>query len=381
MDVDPQVPTQPRAHTGGRGSFRGGRGGRGGFQDIMRPGAVRSTSASNRSAPYTTQPALQRMLWAGGEGGGSYRPASSSPLWAVRGLSGRGPSRARATPSSHSILATPAPHFLTQPTYNPQRPGGTFNPAYTHTPAAAPAGKWSHDLFASGSDLYNPQIDPRAIAALTGKPMPPSSTPSASLRPFGALTPAAVPLLVATSGPTPIPVPTGPRADGANGGGLARFGILGAKGEAAKKAAREQAERERRAALQLEQKRRQQAEEARKVAMAQKVIAEKESEGFVVQVEGLVFGTSAEDVQTAFGAYGETSYCFIVNEATATEDDELVARLVFERKKDAEQACLKLKFVVLLPSTLSSTNSIFHLRSGAIADGKPLRVAISPSTP
>lgn len=60
-------------------------------------------------------------------------------------------------------------------------------------------------------------------------------------------------------------------------------------------------------------------------------------------------------MQTAFSAYGDTSYCFVVNEVTATEEDDLIARLVFERKKDAEQACQKLKYD--RHTTLSSTAS------------------------
>lgn len=51
-------------------------------------------------------------------------------------------------------------------------------------------------------------------------------------------------------------------------------------------------------------------------------------------------------MQTAFGQYGVTTFCFIVNEDTATEADELVARLVFERRVEADSAVSKLKFVL-----------------------------------
>ncbi|SCV68691.1 BQ2448_812 [Microbotryum intermedium] len=93
----------------------------------------------------------------------------------------------------------------------------------------------------------------------------------------------------------------------------------------------------------------------------QKKIADFESKGFVIQVEGLVYGTSADDVQTAFGAYGETTYCYIVNEDTAREDDPLIARLTFKQFDSAAEACAKLH--------------------GAIADGRELTVKQVERTP
>ncbi|KDE06076.1 hypothetical protein MVLG_03627 [Microbotryum lychnidis-dioicae p1A1 Lamole] len=96
-------------------------------------------------------------------------------------------------------------------------------------------------------------------------------------------------------------------------------------------------------------------------ARLQRKIADFEGKGFVIQVEGLVYGTSADDVQTAFGAYGETTFCFIVNEATAREDDPLIARLTFKRFEDAADACAKLH--------------------GAIADGRELTVKQVERTP
>lgn len=50
-------------------------------------------------------------------------------------------------------------------------------------------------------------------------------------------------------------------------------------------------------------------------------------------------------LQTAFGQYGATLHCFIVNEAELKETDELIARLTFERHADAVEACAKLKSV------------------------------------
>lgn len=94
-------------------------------------------------------------------------------------------------------------------------------------------------------------------------------------------------------------------------------------------------------------------------------IAKEEELGFVVEVAGLVAGTSAEDVQaslgfclsarsnasslhsvpsllqTAFGAYGEIRFCFIVDPKAS----DLVARLTFTRHDDAAAACSKLECV------------------------------------
>ncbi|BGP12541.1 hypothetical protein JCM10213_004874 [Rhodosporidiobolus nylandii] len=217
--------------------------------------------------------------------------------------------------------------------------------------ASGTDGKWQHDLFSEGSSLYTPAVNTQALKSkLHGWQ---DEAPSASLRPFGAATPAAAPLRVAlngvgaaTNGGRPqaqAQAPTGPR--------------LGIKGGADMQAQRRR-EQEARLAAQKEReemikRRKEQEAERQKVVR----IAQEEEKGFVVQVEGLVQGTSAEDVQTAFGSYGEISFCFVVDESAA----DLVARLTFAKYSDAAEACSKL--------------------DGAIADGRPLRVQHVSRTP
>ncbi|GAA5997392.1 uncharacterized protein JCM10292_000227 [Rhodotorula paludigena] len=227
--------------------------------------------------------------------------------------------------------------------------GGRANPYSRPAPATSGAadGKWTHDLFGEKSDLYNPTLN---VSHVRQKLHLPAAEASPSLRPFGAATPAAQPLLRAAGLATaPAAAPAAP-ALGIKGQGAAAH-----QREAARQAnlARiaQQKEREERAALLRERK----VLEQKRQAQIQ--ISKEEELGFVVQVEGLVNGTSAEDVQTAFGAYGEIRYCYIIDETAA----DLQARLTFTRHADASDACAKL--------------------DGAVADGRPLSVKQVSRTP
>ncbi|GAA5861325.1 hypothetical protein JCM1840_005335 [Sporobolomyces johnsonii] len=235
----------------------------------------------------------------------------------------------------------------------PQRlsSGGARANPYERPSTPSVDGKWQHDLFSADSDLYRPKIN---VKELMRKLPGAAQVPSPSLRPFGAATPAPQLLLSASApaAPVPTPAPTAPVAQQPDM--FARLGIKGSSDAAAEKERQRQAklqrakaERERKEQLRL----RKELEAEREIKVK---IAQEEDLGFVVQVEGLVYGTSAEDVQTAFGSYGEIRFCFIVNEKTATEQDELVARLTFTRYDDAATACSKL--------------------DGAVADGRPLKV-------
>ncbi|GAA5969161.1 hypothetical protein JCM11641_007493 [Rhodosporidiobolus odoratus] len=222
-----------------------------------------------------------------------------------------------------------------------QRPGAS--------PASAADAKWQHDLFGDGSDLYRPALNTQAIQGkLRGWN---DATPSASLRPFGQATPAAQPLLqqqakqqqqrvavpnTAQKGRAAVAAPSGP--------------LLELKGSAELQATRRKQQQERQERLKL--RKQQELEWQRKAD-----IAKEEDKGVVVEVEGLVSGTSAEDVQTAFGAYGEILFSFIVDPSAT----ELIARLTFSKHHDAADACSKLH--------------------GAIADGRPLRVQTTTRTP
>ncbi|BGO96551.1 hypothetical protein NBRC10513v2_000489 [Rhodotorula toruloides] len=220
--------------------------------------------------------------------------------------------------------------------------GGRANP-YSRPPPAAPAadGKWQHDLFGANSDLYNPSINFSAIRAK----LPAQQQTSPSLRPFGAATPAAQAVLSA---------PTAPVATVQQSG--AALGIKGSNAAAQREAAR-RANLERMAAQKERAELIRQRKELEKERQEKVKIAKEEDLGFVVQVDGLVAGTSAEDVQTAFGSYGEIRFCFIVDPAAS----ELSARLTFTRYDDAAAACSKL--------------------DGAIADGRPLSVKQTSRTP
>ncbi|BGP36511.1 hypothetical protein JCM10450v2_000408 [Rhodotorula kratochvilovae] len=203
---------------------------------------------------------------------------------------------------------------------------------------APPDGKWQHDLFGEKSDLYNPKLNTAAVRAQLGLD---ANAPSPSLRPFGSATPAAQPSI--------RNIPTGPAAATYAPAANAALGIKG-QGAAAMRQAEMAAKKER--AELMRQRRVLEAKQAEVLKHAQQ-----EEKGFVVQVEGLVSGTSAEDVQTAFSAYGEIVHCFVVDAAAV----DLVARLTFSRHNDASEACAKL--------------------NGAIADGRPLSVKLVDRTP
>ncbi|GAA5838479.1 hypothetical protein JCM9279_003256 [Rhodotorula babjevae] len=202
-------------------------------------------------------------------------------------------------------------------------------------PATAADGKWQHDLFGEKSDLYRPSINSAALLARAGV----DTTTSASLRPFGTATPAAQPILHAPS--------SGPQLGAVN---TRAMGIKGQNAAQQQRQAEIAARKERAEAA----RQRKLLEDQRQKTLA---IAQHEQQGFVVQVEGLVSGTSAEDVQAAFGAYGEIVYCFVPDPDAA----DLVARLTFSRHADAADACSKL--------------------DGAIADGRPLSVKQVDRTP
>ncbi|KAK4057990.1 hypothetical protein OIO90_000729 [Microbotryomycetes sp. JL221] len=229
-------------------------------------------------------------------------------------------------------------------------------------PAAGEVKKWTHDLFNPLSSLYKPSLNREAISIRRGQSSG-SPQPSSSLRPFGEATPDVlssdyvIPSSALEDGAARYQK-LDPRASKNAPGGAARSATtssVSVQGESARRRA-QKAEIQK----QREEKRKQQ--EQRKKLETQHAeqtrIAEQEDKGSVVQVEGLVQGTSADDVQTAFGAYGETSFCFVVDEH-ATGD--LIARLTFKRYEDASQACAKL--------------------NGAIADGKPLKVTLVHRTP
>ncbi|GAA6027028.1 hypothetical protein JCM8202_005614 [Rhodotorula sphaerocarpa] len=246
----------------------------------------------------------------------------------VRG--GRGGSGALRTSASHGA-ARAQPY---------ERPAAT----------TSDAGKWSHDLFGQNSDLYSPSINLSNLRKrVPGWDQP---TTSASLRPYGDATPAAQPLVVSAMGQV-----IGYASAGAQSGTSAANGAIGIKGTNAAAQARREAEllrkrHEKERAEALRKRKELEAERERKVK-----IAKEEDLGFVVEVGGLVTGTSAEDVQTAFGQYGEIRFCFVVDESAS----DLVARLTFTRHDDAAAACAKL--------------------DGAIADGRPLRVQLAKRTP
>ncbi|GAA5909065.1 RNA recognition motif domain-containing protein [Sporobolomyces salmoneus] len=244
-----------------------------------------------------------------------------------------------------------------------QRPHSANSLANSNGPPPS-NGKWQNDLFETTSDLYNPTINVSHVASIIPGAKP---VASASLRPFGDATPAPQRLISTASNPVPSSsaLPANQSAPPANDL-ISRVGIKGSSNRQAQseqedkerlrvlRAEKVKLERERREQLRLRKELEQDREEKFK-------IAEFEETGFVVQVEGLVYGTSAEDVQTAFASYGEIKHCFIVNEKSAREGDILIARITFSRHDDAKTACHKL--------------------DGAIADGRPLKVQNVPRSP
>ncbi|GAA6020754.1 hypothetical protein JCM11491_003519 [Sporobolomyces phaffii] len=244
-----------------------------------------------------------------------------------------------------------------------QRP--TSLASSTSSSASPAEGKWQHDLFGASSDLYKPSINVSHLAKLI-----PGSRPSASLRPFGDATPAPERLISTSTNPVAPPAAPGQSGAAQDGGQdlMTRLGIKGSSNhQAQQELQRQERERqrlERSEKVRIERERREQLrirKELEKDYADNLRIAEFEETGFVVQVEGLVFGTSGEDVQTAFASYGEIKHCFIVNDKTAREGDQLTARITFSRHEDAKTACHKL--------------------DGAIADGRPLRVHHVPRSP
>ncbi|GAA5949816.1 hypothetical protein JCM3765_007702 [Sporobolomyces pararoseus] len=252
-----------------------------------------------------------------------------------------------------------------------QRPGSLSSSTTSTSNGASSSDKWQHDLFGSSSDLYKPSINVSHLSKI----IPGAQPVSASLRPFGDATPApqrlihtsSDPLIPTTSSHSARSVPPA-AATPAPQDLMTRLGIKGSSNQQAQ-LEQERQEKERQRLLRaekvrIERERREQLrlrKELEKDREEKLKIAEFEETGFVVQVEGLVYGTSAEDVQTAFGSYGEIKHCFIVNEKAAKEGDQLIARITFSRHEDAKTACHKL--------------------DGAIADGRPLKVQNVPRSP
>lgn len=121
----------------------------------------------------------------------------------------------------------------------------------------------------------------------------PGASPSPSLRPFGDATPAPQRLISTTSTTNPAATAT----TSSNNDLIARIGIKGSSNqrvedERAAKAERVRMERERREQLRVRK-------DLEREHEAKLQIAKAEETGFVVQVEGLVYGTSAEDVQVS----------------------------------------------------------------------------------
>ncbi|GAA5844712.1 hypothetical protein JCM11251_007356 [Rhodosporidiobolus azoricus] len=244
----------------------------------------------------------------------------------------------------------------------PQRTGSAGSraspyqrPSSSGSTPSTPTDKWQHDLFGEGSDLYNPSLNSGALKSkLRGWG---DDTPSASLRPFGAATPAAQPIRATVQQvQQQAPANGTGRAVPAQGQQQQQFGIKGRSDQAAERR-RLQQEKERAQQEQKELRELRQKQEREREREEKAKIAREEDKGTVVQVEGLVSGTSAEDVQTAFGSYGEIRFCFIVNPTAAS----LIARLTFSKHEDATTACSKL--------------------DGAVADGRPLRVKQVTRTP
>lgn len=246
-----------------------------------------------------------------------------------------------------------------------QRPGASFHSATTGSrhENVENSGKWQHDLFGSSSDLYQPSINVAHVSRI----IPGSTTrapASASLKPFGDQTPAPQ-KLIHPNHPPPATTTATPAGDGSESKDLmTRLGIKGSSNHQQQQREKERQREQRAEKVRLERERREQQrlrKELEKEWQAKQEIAALEDTGSVVQVEGLVYGTSAEDVQTAFGSYGEIKHCFIVDEKAAKEGDQLIARITFSRYDDAKTACHKL--------------------DGAIADGRPLHVRNVQRTP
>jgi len=163
-------------------------------------------------------------------------------------------------------------------------------------------------LFGESSDLYKPSINVQHLSRIIPGAQPIPQQQSASLRPFGDATPAPQRLISTASNPLPPPPPpptTQPVQQQQNPDLFTRLGIKGSSSQAQlqqqqererlrfEKSERVRLEREKREAVRLRKEREKDYQE-------RLAIAEQEETGFVVQVEGLVFGTSGEDVQVSF---------------------------------------------------------------------------------
>jgi hypothetical protein len=160
--------------------------------------------------------------------------------------------------------------------------------------AVPTTGMWQHDLFPSSSNLYAPTLNMAAPALSNLSPRV-----SPSLRPFGASTPilhpnglptrseAAAPKAKVLAERLALPIPTGPRSNGPS------LDVRGAREATKAKFMEDQRRKE-------EEKRRKEENLLSKEEYDRvKMVAGEEERGFVVQVAGLVFGTSAEDVQVS----------------------------------------------------------------------------------
>ena len=189
--------------------------------------------------------------------------------------------------------------------------------------SSSSSGKWQHDLFGESSDLYRPSVNVQHLSRIIPGATPIPSQQSASLRPFGDATPAPQRLISTPSNPLPpsqVPAQQNPDL-------FTRLGIKGSSSQAQlqqqQQQERERLRFEKSEKVRLERERRElvRVRKEQEKEYAEKLgIAEQEETGFVVQVEGLVFGTSGEDVQVSL----HFSFCFIVNESEE-EKKKLIA--------------------------------------------------------
>lgn len=159
-------------------------------------------------------------------------------------------------------------------------------PSASTSTSSANDGKWQHDLSGEDSDLYNPSINFSSFS----KRVPGWDEVSPSLRPFGPNTPTAQALIVTPTGQVTSYNPNAQQAAASIPTGPA-IGIKGTNAAAAH-TVRKQQQKDRAELLRQRKELEKQRQETVK-------IAKEEELGFVVEVAGLVAGTSAEDVQAS----------------------------------------------------------------------------------
>lgn len=188
---------------------------------------------------------------------------------------------------------TPRPHCPQQ------RDGVAPAPTYSRSHNPSSAVVWDHDLFETGSNLYKPTLNPAVYTSL------PTSN---SLTPFGVnFTP---PVAARLMRPTASEVSAGAVEGRLGGNNTISVEIRGAQEEEQARLAAQSAIEDRRR-LEAERIQRERAQEegrlkAMEVARARQIqlerqskLSEVENAGHVVEVQGLVEGTSAEDVKVS----------------------------------------------------------------------------------